>query len=400
METGLLINGVKNELHHILDYWKNHTVDDIHGGFYGLVNIDNLPDSHADKGIILNARILWTFSAAFRHAGRKEYKLLADRAFQYIRSFFYDHQNGGVFWMVDFMGNPVNKRKQIYAQAFAIYALSEYFQITGKTGVFNEAVEIFHLIEKHSHDNDKGGYIEAFDEQWNDLEDVRLGENDQNEKKTMNTHLHILEAYTNLYRIWKDDLVQNALFRLIHIFTDHFVNKRTHHLNLFFDENWQLRSSKLSYGHDIEAAWLLFEAAQILKDDLLMKKITGLSMKITAASTEGLDKDGGLMNEYDQSSRYLDSDKHWWPQAEALVGYLNGYQLTGDEYFYDLFLRSWEFIQRFIIDHQNGEWFWRVSKDGTHPRQEKAGFWKCPYHNTRACIEVINRLEKIGKTKN
>ena len=400
MNIDLLKNEFGNELNHILDYWKDHAVDDVHGGFYGLVNIDGTPDTHADKGIILNTRLLWTFSAAFRFTGEKKYKLLADRAYHYIRSCFFDPHHGGVFWIVNFRGNPVNKRKQVYAQAFAIYALSEYFQITQAPEVLSEALEIFHLIEKHSHDFNRGGYIEAFDAKWDFLEDVRLGENDQNEKKTMNTHLHILEAYTNLYRIRKDELLQNALHKLIVTFTDHIIDRRTHHLNLFFDENWRLHSAKISYGHDIEASWLLVEAAGILNNDALTKKISDVSIEITNASIEGLDKDGGMMNEYDLQSHRLDSDKHWWPQAEAMVGFLNAYQLSDEGYYYDLFLRSWEFTKKFIIDHKNGEWYWRVDREGKHSLQEKAGFWKCPYHNTRACMEVLIRLEKIEQTKN
>ena len=171
MEIVLLKNEFRNELNHVLNYWKSHTIDDVNGGFYGLVDIINIPDTSADKGIVLNSRILWTFSAAFRFTGEKEYKLLADRAYHYIRSCFFDRRYGGVFWSVDFRGNPVNKRKQIYAQAFAIFAFSEYFQITKDTEVLNEALEIYHLIEKHSHDIKRGGYIEAFDAKWDFLEE-------------------------------------------------------------------------------------------------------------------------------------------------------------------------------------------------------------------------------------
>ncbi len=399
MEIKFVKAEIRAELDHILTYWKTHAVDHVNGGFYGLVNIDGTPDPLADKGIVLNTRILWTFSAAFRFTGEQVYREMAERAYQYLRSFFFDRHFGGFYWSVDFRGNPVNTRKQIYAQAFAIYALSEYFKITEDPEVLDEALEIFHLIERYSHDKEKGGYIEAFDAQWGHLEDVRLGDNDQNEKKTMNTHLHILEAYTNLCRIRKDALLYDLLFSLVNTFTDHIIDTETHHLNLFFDEEWQLRSSKISYGHDIEAAWLLFEAAEILKDDSLKERISGLSIQITNASLEGLDRDGGLMNESDMSSGYLDAEKHWWQQAEAMVGFLNAYQLSGRECFYDFFLQSWRFIQTFIIDHQNGEWFWRVSRDGTHSGEEKVGFWKCPYHNTRACMEVVNRLESIEKTK-
>jgi mannobiose 2-epimerase len=395
MEINPLIKEFKNELNHIISYWKDHAVDDVNGGFYGLVDINNNPDPFADKGIILNTRILWTFSAACRFTGEKGYKEMADRAYHYIKSHFTDPHYGGVYWIVDYKGNKVNTRKQIYAQAFAIYALSEYFQITKDTNAFNEALEIFRLIENHSYDNNKGGYIEAFDAQWDCLEDMRLGESDQNEKKTMNTHLHILEAYTNLYRIWNDELLCEKLYQLIRIFVDHIINKKTHHLDLFFDEQWQLQSSRISYGHDIEAAWLLYEAAEILGNESLIKELLEMSLKITRASIEGLDKDGGLMNELDKSSHHLDADKHWWPQAEAMVGFLNAYELSGGEHFYNLFLRSWEFIRKFIVDHKNGEWFWRVDRNGNPSAEEKIGFWKCPYHNTRACIEIIRRLERI-----
>ncbi len=395
MEKDLLINEFRNELNQILRYWKSMTVDDVNGGFYGLVDINNVADPNAVKGIVLNTRILWTFSAAFLFEGENGYKLMADRAYRYIKSCFFDRHHGGVFWSVDFSGKPLDKRKQVYAHAFAIYALSEYFKITDDAEVLDEALEIYRLIESHSSDNKKGGYIEAFDEQWNNLEDVRLGENDLNERKTMNTHLHILEAYTNLYRINQNEMLRNALFRLINVFTNYIIDKNNHHLNLFFDENWQLRSTKSSYGHDIEAAWLLYEAAEIVQHEPLTKEICEWSLKITNASVEGLDKDGGLMNEYDHKVNHLDSDKHWWPQAEAMVGFLNAFQLTHDRYYYDLFLRSWEFVKKFIIDHQNGEWYWRVDRNGNRSMQEKAGFWKCPYHNTRACIEIISRLNEL-----
>ncbi|MBN2213483.1 MAG: AGE family epimerase/isomerase [Bacteroidales bacterium] len=399
METGLLRLEISNELNSILKYWKEHTVDHKNGGFYGLVDIDNIPDPHADKGIILNTRILWTFSAAYGFTGEKAYLDLADRAYDYLESFFFDRHYGGVWWKVDFRGRPADRRKQIYAQAFAIYALSEYFKVKKDHAIIDQATGMFHLIEKHSYDKERDGYIEAFDEKWDFLEDVRLGENDQNEKKTMNTHLHLLEAYTNLYRIRKDELIHDRLAGLINLFIHQIIDKETYHLNLFFNEEWKLRSSKISFGHDIEAAWLLCEAAESLRDRNLIKDISDISLKITRAAARGLDDDGGLMNEYDMSDNHLDGDKHWWPQAEALVGFLNGYQLSGDAYFYERFLDSWEFINKFIIDHKKGEWFWLADRARKPSMKEKAGFWKCPYHNTRACMEIISRLEKIENDK-
>lgn len=397
MENSIIIGEIYHELNEILKFWESNTIDKSNGGFYGRVDFNNKPEPSADKGIILNARILWTFSTAADFLKNEKYKATATYAYNYIKNHFLDKKFGGVYWSLNYKGNPVNRRKQIYAQAFAIYAFSEYYSLTGNSDALKEAVEIFGLIEKHSYDKINGGYIEAFDEQWGILNDVRLSEKDANEKKTMNTHLHVLESYTGLYRIWKDKLLQKRLHELIEVFIDKIVDKDTFHLNLFFNEEWMLGSSHVSYGHDIEASWLLYEAALVSGDEKLLKQASEISLKIARASCQGIDKDGGMMNEYHYSSNHLDSDKHWWPQAEAMVGFLNSYEISGDIFFYKHFLQSWQFIKKHIIDNVHGEWIWRVDRHGNHFREEKAGFWKCPYHNTRACIEVINRLKKIEK---
>ncbi len=376
----------------ILIYWVNNAVDEHYGGFVGEIDHQNKICHQANKGIILNTRILWTFSSAYLFFKNEKYLELADRAYQYLLNYFHDKDNGGVYWELDCKGNPVNTRKQIYAQAFTIYALSEYYKINQNEDVLKCAKEIYFLLEQHSFDSNRDGYFEAFTKEWKALDDVRLSDKDMNEQKTMNTHLHILEAYTNLYRIFPDKQLHESLQRLIHVFQNYFINK-DFHLNLFFDENWNLKSNIISYGHDIECAWLLYEAADVLNDDLLKRKISKISVQIADVFlNEGIDKDGGIWNEKDLASGHLDTDKHWWQQAEAMVGLYNAYELSGEKKYLEAVFLIWTFIDKNIVDHKNGEWFWRVDIAGKPYQEVKAGMWKCPYHNTRACLELIHRI--------
>lgn len=376
----------------IFPYWMNKMVDDEYGGFYGRRDGHDILDVKFPKGVILNTRILWTFSNATRNFRELELEKMADRAYQYITRYFFDKVNGGVFWMVDYQGNPHQTKKQIYAQAFAIYSLAEYYLATGKNESLNQAIELFRLVERFSFDNQENGYFEAFDERWNLLRDLRLSEKDANEKKTMNTHLHLLEAYTVLYTAWKDDILKQKLRNLVTLFTDKIINKNFQY-DLFFDEHWDVQSSKTSFGHDIEGSWLLCEAARVLDDSKLLSEVQQLAVRTTDKTiADGLDKDGGLMNEI-ESAKFLDSDKHWWPQAEAMVGFVNAWEITGDEKYLMKANDVWMFIKRNLIDRKNGEWYWMVDREGTISyNEDKAGPWKCPYHNGRALMELWRRL--------
>ena len=381
----------ENELKNILNYWSK-TIDLEHGGFYGKINESDEVIPGAVKGSVLNARILWTFSAAYNLTKSPEYLQLAERSLNYIKKYFVDYQYGGVFWSVNQDGSQANTKKQVYAIAFTIYGLSEYFKASGDNNALELAKSLFNDIEKHSFDNKCGGYLEAFTRNWDVIKDLRLSDKDANEKKTMNTHLHILEAYTSLYTIWPDKQLADKLTQLIRVFNNYIIDGKSFHLNLFFDENWVSKSEIVSYGHDIEASWLLLEAAEVLGDVDIINEVKEVSVKIALASMEGLDN-GGMNYEFDPKKKHLIAEKHWWVQAEAMVGFLNAWQISGEKHFYDKFLAVWGFIQEHIIDHENGEWIWGILGDGTvMPDQDKAGFWKCPYHNSRACIEVIKRL--------
>ncbi len=380
----------------ILDYWAQYAIDNKHGGFAGYVGPDNKANEKAGKGIVLNTRILWAFSAGSLFLKDAGYAEIADRAYSYISDRFFDNKNGGVYWELDYRGQPLSTKKQVYAQAFAIYALSEYYRLRGKSEALEKAKGIYHLLEKHSYDRRYGGYIEAFSENWDDLEDVRLSEKDRNSRKTMNTHLHVLEAYTSLYRVWTEKIVGDSLKRLINVFNDYFVNNKNH-LNLFFSEDWRLTDNIISFGHDIEFSWLFTEAAEVLKDQSLIKRARGMALNmVDTFINEAFDSNGGIINERNVDTGHVDYDKHWWVQAEALVGLVNAYQISSDEAYLDRALKLWNFIDSFIIDHEHGEWFSKVDSKGVpYSEDEKAGFWKCPYHNTRTCIEVINRLTDL-----
>lgn len=378
----------------ILPYWMKYTRDEVYGGFFGHVTHFNQAVQGANKGAILNARILWTFAAAYRMYGDTAYLEFARRAYDYIKEHFIDRELGGVYWELDYKGEVSASRKQIYAIAFTIYALAEYGMALGDQKPVQIAISLFKDIESHALDRVNMGYIEALARDWTPVEDLRLSDKDDNESKTMNTHLHILEAYANLFRVWKDPGLDQALEIIIRLFLDKFVDADTHHLKLFFDEDWKLKSSLISYGHDIECSWLLHEAAVILGDPQLITQTGSLAVRMARNNFKGLDKDHGLFYELIPQEGKLDTDKHWWPQAEAMVGYFNAYQLSGEEVFVRRTLNSWDFIKERIIDKEYGEWFWSVDQKG-NPRtgKEKAGFWKCPYHNGRACMELIRRID-------
>ncbi|HIZ33951.1 MAG TPA: AGE family epimerase/isomerase [Candidatus Bacteroides merdigallinarum] len=377
----------------ILPFWMNKMTDRENGGFYGRITGTEKLMPQAEKGAILNARILWTFSAAYRLLKKEEYLETATRAKRYIIDHFYDKEFGGVYWSLDYKGQPLDTKKQIYALGFAIYGLSEYHRATGDQEALDYAIRLFESIEEHSFDAKKNGYCEALTREWGEIADMRLSDKDENERKTMNTHLHILEPYANLYRVWKDERLEKQLRNLILLFIDKILNIKTGHLELFFNDDWVSKYRIISYGHDIEASWLIHEAALVLGDQALLEKVEPLVEYIAAAADEGLTPDGAMIYETFVDKKKTDIDRHWWVQAENVVGHLNLYQHFDDGMGLKKAYECWEFIKKHLIDHQNGEWHWSVRADGSvNVTDDKAGFWKCPYHNGRMCMEVIERF--------
>ena len=383
----------------ILRFWQERMVDYQQGGFYGRIDGYNVLHPDAEKGAVLNARILWTFSAAARVLHNTPYRILAARAYDYLVQRFIDREQGGVYWSLNADGTPLDTKKQTYAIAFAIYGLAEYVRLTDNQEALNAAIRLFEDLEAHAYEceNEKmgkseNGYVEALTRDWQPIADMRLSEKDENGVFTMNTHLHVLEAYTNLYRVLKnvqrDDVqgtkerITKQLRTLIDIFANRIFDPATGHLMLFFDEKWQPSNTHTSPGHDIEAAWLLHEALEVLGDEVLLNQTLPVIHSLAQAAEEG------IMDE-----------KEWWCFAEAVVGYLDQWKLYQKEkpieskINLELAETAFLYIQNCLIDSENGEWFWSILPDGTPDyTHDKAGFWKCPYHNSRMCIEIIERL--------
>ncbi|MDR7210622.1 AGE family epimerase/isomerase [Flavobacterium piscis] len=388
-----LKNELSTELDSILEYWSKNTIDTQKGGFIGQIDENEYIIENADKGSVLNARILWSFSSSYQNTKNEDHKKIAARAFEFLSNYFYDSEFGGLFWSIHSDTTPKDTKNQIYALAFAIYGLSEYYAISKDEKALAIAINLYLRIQKHSYDPVNKGYLEAFTRDWQPIDDLRLSDKDANEKKTMNTHLHIVEAYANLFKVWKDKTLQKDIVELLETIEKYFINTETGHLHLFFDENWIEKPDVISYGHDIEAGWLLLQCAEISEDETLIANYKKHAIQIADVTQEGLDSDGGLWYEFDLEKNELVTEKHWWCQAEALIGFYNAYQLTGNEKYLEIVFKNWEFIKNHILDKQNGEWFWGIYQDYTLIKKDKAGFWKCPYHNSRACLELINRIK-------
>lgn len=380
-----------NLTQNILPYWMDRMADG-EGGFYGRRDGNDKLHADAPRGAILNARILWTFSAAAMFTGRDDYARVAHEQFDYIRRHFIDPEFGGVYWSVTATGEPHDTKKQHYAIAFTIYGLAEYVRLTGSREALELAVALFRDIEKHSRDRVRGGYFEAASRDWSPLSDVRLSDKDLNSSKTMNTHLHILEAYANLLRVWPAEECREATASLLRLFNRVIVDPVSHHLGLFFDDDMKRVDGDISYGHDIEASWLMLEAAQVIGDEELLRETTEVTRHVAMAALQGRCWDGSMVYERHVSGRY-DNEKHWWVQAEDVIGQIYQARFHGDERDWDGALQSWRYIDSEIVDHEQGEWYWSRLPDGSiNRRDDKAGFWKCPYHNARMCIESARQL--------
>lgn len=392
-----LASHLKKELtEDILPYWSKKICKG-DTGFYGRISGEEVIDPEAPVGAIMTSRILWTFSNAFRLFRREEYKTMAMQAKSLIINNFYDVEQGGIYWSINPDGTPLDTKKQIYAIAFCIYGLAEWNRASGDEEALELAKKLYRDIEKHSFDTCKNGYFEAFTREWGEIQDMRLSDKDANESKTMNTHLHVLEAYTGLYRVWKDGGLAAQLKNLIGIFLDRILGADAH-LRLFFDDDWNCGYKIYSYGHDIEASWLLHEAALVLGDEATIGKVEKEVPRIAAAAGEGFTAKGGMIYEKDNATGHIDGDRHWWVQAESVVGYFNLWQLTGEPSGLENSIECWEFIRNNLIDRENGEWFWSIRQDGTVNRtDDKAGFWKCPYHNGRMCMEIIERTASMAQ---
>jgi mannobiose 2-epimerase len=380
----------------ILPFSLRIVLDGEHGGFYGYVANSTTVQREAPKALIQHSRMLWTFAHARRFLDDPGCVQGADHARQALLGWFWDAEHGGCFWMVDYRGQPLNIDKFTYGQAFAIYALAEDRLAAGPAECLERAIELYRLVESHCHDAQFGGYFEGCHRDWAPAPELRVDTTDLPVVKSMNVHLHMMEAYSTLLRAWDDPGLRASLQALVEILLDHILDRKRHHFGLWFDSEWHPLADRISYGHDIEGSWLLVEAAEALGDPQLLARAQQAALSLAYATLgRAVDTDGGLFLEGDPTG-VTDRDKFWWPQAEAVVGFLNAYQLSGDARFLDATLATWRFIRSYIVDHEHGDWFWGIDAAGRPLDHQKAGPWKAAYHSGRMCMEVMERVERLA----
>lgn len=374
----------------ILSFWLRE-MKDPDGGFYPQMTSEGVLVKDAPRGVILNARILWAFSAAYGATQNKDYLLAATHCKDYFLRHFQDNRFGGVYWSVDKDGKRCDAKKQLYAQAFAIYGLSEYYRVCPDDQALKMALNLYKIVQRHFADRVNGGYVEALSRDFSPLEDMSLSDHDINARKTMNSHLHILEAFANLYKVHPTEGLRDDIRSLLDIILGKVMDKATGHLNLYFDDDWTVVGGGFSYGHDIETSWLALEAAFALHDADLINKVKPACRRLADAGLEGMREDGSLIYEVHPDGT-PDTSRQWWVEAEALVGNLWLWKYHNDPQAFDRALALWDYIRTHLVDEKGGEWFWSCEQDGTHGDGDKAGFWKCPYHNSRMCLQVLEQL--------
>lgn len=379
---------------HILPFWiglQDHEI----GGHFGSVDFDLNVDRCAPKGGIAAARYLWTFASAYRILGDETYLQCAKQSYNFFVKKILDPIETGVLWMVDYLGNVLDGRKHIYAQAFGIYALSEYYRVTHDPEALKYAVELYGIIETKGYNILNNAYKEEFTREWEETTNEMLSENGIIAPITYNTHLHILEAYTNLYRVWPDEVLKTRIENLIQVFYTKIYNPLTGHFKVFFNEQWEELIDIISYGHDIEASWLIDEALKVINinEEKYVKWVVNIAEKIQKTA---LQPDGSLINECEKGVN--DFTKIWWVHSEAIIGFYNAYEHTKNEKFIESISSIWNFTKEHIIDKRtNGEWYYSLDPNNKPNKRDVVEPWKCPYHNSRFCLEIIERIERISK---
>lgn len=395
-ERASLRNEIEKELTgNILPFWVKHTSDPS-GGFYGVITREGKGVHEAPKGAILGARLLWTFSQAYRLYGYSEYKVMADSMQQYFINNFIDKRYGGVYYTLTPDGAALDDTKQTYAHAFAIYGLAEHFRATGDTRSLNKAIDIFCTLEEKVHDHERGGYQEMLARDFSKTS-VKGVDGHPGATKTMNTHIHLLEAFTTLYKVWPDESLSLCLKELIGILENRLYSPKTGHLLLYCDDDWNVLEEVDSYGHDIETSWLICEAAEALGDDDITARIRKQAVKmVDVAMKEGMKADGSVI--YEKNSHGVEQRMSWWPQCEAVIGCINAWQITGKRKYFDQAVKTWRFIRDNFVDREYGGWFNELEAApgnqsmSPNTRTPKGSMWNCPYHNSRMGFEMLWRL--------
>lgn len=386
----MFVTEIKEHLvNDLIPFWQG-LKDEENGGFYGYLSYDLKLDKNAVKGCILNSRILWFFSNAYMLLGDPSLLESATHAYQFLKDYCVDNEFGGVFWSLAYDGTPEDTTKHTYNQAFSIYALASYYDASKNPEALEIAWKLYDLVESKC--KDEYGYLEAFTRNFEPEENDKLSENGVIAEKTMNTLLHVFEAYTELYRVTKEEKVAEQIRFMMDIIKDKVFNKEIGRQEVFFDKTWNSLIDLYSYGHDIETAWLVDRGLEVLGDEAYTNMLSPITKIITENIYNRAYMDHSLVNESENG--VVDTTRVWWVQAEAVVGFLNGYQKQGNKKFLDASEDIWNYIKEYFIDKRNGsEWFWSVKEDHTPNEKPIVEPWKCPYHNGRMCFEVLRRMK-------
>lgn len=392
----------------ILPFWCDYMIDEENGGFYGKVNKDHTPDKTYPKAIVLNTRMLWAFTMAYEKFGDEKYKVLAKRAFEYIRDHFWDKEYGGVYWMLNYKGVPTEIEKRTYGQAFIVYSMAEYYNAFKDPEALEMAMTTFKLVQDHVK-FDNGGYADSVARDWQfDPWVITWMMNKDGAMKLLNSHLHMFEATMTLYDATGDEYVKKVLREFLEFLLDVAVEKETHHLKAGMDRDGNRIDGEINYGHDAECCYLMTWSARLIGDPELIKKADAAALDIMDhVLAEGIDPiNGGLYSDIDIRTGHLVKNKIWWTQCEGITSFFNCYQITGDEKYLDAAISIWDYTEKNVVD-PTGEWYakgFNAVMDDEWKKQdqafnafmgnEKASKAKCPYHNSRTCFEIMKRVDE------
>ena len=392
MEAKVFKEHLENDL---IPFW-NRMKDEINGGFYGYADAEGNPDMKSVKGVILNSRILWFYASAYQLLRKPELLEMADHAYRFLVDHCFDSQYGGVYWSVNYDGTVCDDTKHTYNQAFAIYALSAYYQSSGRKEALNLAYVLYRVIEEKCRDSK--GYFEAFRRDFTPSSNEKLSENGVLAERTMNTLLHVLEAYSELYHADPFYEVGDSIRSILRLFEKKIYNSEKQICDVFFDSDYHSLIDLESFGHDIETSWLIDRGCSVLEDKAYQKEMQPLINGLAeSAYRNAFDRRQNALNNEREGDR-IDSQKIWWVQAESVVGFYNAYQKNPQKTEYlQTAEKIWEFIQHHVIDSKSGEWVESIPADNLPDSgQALVHSWKCPYHNGRMCMEMIQRLSQVS----
>lgn len=375
-------------------------LDRFHGGHYTRMDERGTIDRKAPKSTVFVARLLWFLSTVGRALGHAQCLEQAARTQSFLLTRLRDGAHGGLFWSVTHEGRPADTVKHLYAHAFGIYGLSAHAIATGNAESLGAAKELFVLLESRLRRPD-GCYAESFDAAWRPIEDRRIAWHGGVATITANAHLHLVEAYTTLLRAWPSAGPRAALHDLVRLMLDRFVKPDGTGLHPALDGALEPLPGPPSYGHDIEASWLLEAAGDALDDPALRQRLRTVAAAMAqAAATGGQLRDGGFLSSPVRADATTLPPRVWWVQAEAVVGLVNAAQRGANRDMMSRAEAAWRFIERAMIDRERGDWFEAVDADGRPiPGRLKVGPWKEPYHQGRACLEIARRAGlTLGET--